>query len=62
MMQIDGAGQYTSAGLQVPEHIRLIVQLVYSLHFNLVEHLWEVDDMRELPFSHVLHASLPRVL
>ncbi|MFP4439111.1 MAG: IS630 family transposase [Chloroflexaceae bacterium] len=59
VMQVDGAGWHTSADLQVPEHIRLIVQPAYSPQLNPVEHLW--DDIRENEFPHVLHESLDAV-
>lgn len=58
-MQVDGAGWHTSAELQVPDNIRLIVQPAYSPQLNPVEHLW--DDIREKEFPHVLHESLDAV-
>ena len=59
VMHVDGAGWHTSAELQVPEHIRLIVQPAYRPQLNPVEHLW--DDIREKEFPHVLHESLEAV-
>ncbi len=59
VMHVDGAGWHTSADLQVPDNIRLIVQPASSPQLSPVEHLW--DDIREKAFPHVLHESLDAV-
>lgn len=59
VMQVDGAAWHTSPNVQIPEHIRLIVQPAYSPELNPIEHLWE--DIREKEFPNVLHESLEQV-
>ena len=41
IMQVDGATYHHSAGLVVPENIRLIEQPPRSPELNPTEHIWE---------------------
>lgn len=40
IMQLDGARWHNSTDLEIPENMRLIIQLPYSPELNPVEHLW----------------------
>lgn len=58
-MQVDGATYHHSAGLVVPENIRLIEQPARSPELNPTEHIWE--EVREKHFYNQVFASLDTV-
>ena len=59
IMQVDGATYHHSAGLVVPENIRLIEQPARSPELNPTEHIWE--EVREKHFYNKVFDSLDAV-
>lgn len=59
VIQVDGATYHHSAGLVVPENIRLIEQPARSPELNPTEHLWE--EVREKHFYNQIFDSLDTV-
>ncbi len=56
---LDQAGWHTSAGLEIPENIRLVYLPPYSPELNPVEHIW--DYIRENDLSNKAFASLDQL-
>lgn len=44
VLVLDGAGWHTSARLEVPEHVHLLILPPYSPELNPAEHLWQLSD------------------
>lgn len=59
IMQVDGATYHHSAGLVVPDNIRLIEQPPRSPELNPTEHIWE--EVREKHFYNQVFDSLDAV-
>ncbi len=59
IMQVDGATYHHSAGVVVPENIRLIEQPARSLKLNPTGHIWE--EVREKHFYNKVFDSLDTI-